>query len=390
MKFSVLVIEIVCADPALLIGRLNGAGVTVFHLKNVSDLTFRIAIRESSYPAFRKIVEKRNESYKIVERLGFFPYLRVWLKRWVFLTVVLILGFLTVVLSGKILFIRVEGNRLVSKEEILYSASQNGIYFGAKRKDIRNEKVKNGILGDLPGIGWIGVNTRGCVAVISVEEEQLQQNIVSKTGVSSIVASRDALISKCVATNGTLLCSPGQAVTRGQVLISGYTDCGLKIQACHAQGEIFGYTTHQKGVVIPMEYAQKGEIQGSFKKYSLLFGKNCINLWKDSGISGVSCDKIYEEYYVVLPGGFVIPLGLRIETVQSYAPDACTLEEGQAEELAKVLCDEAVQKEMISGRVLRKSMEPQCLPEIFQLAGEYFCEEMIGRKQDEEILRSNG
>ena len=240
------------------------------------------------------------------------------------------------------------------------------------------------------GIQWAGVNTNGCIAVITVEEESADIEPNFDTGVSSIVAGRDALITSCVATNGALLCAPGQVVKRGDVLVSGYTDCGLKIQAGHADGEIYGYTIHEKTAFMPLEYKSKIITGQIGRSYSLLLGKNCINLWKNSRISGASCDKIYEEYYVVLPGGFVLPVGFRIETCQGVAEESLLLDKSISYPLASGICDEMVHNDMICGRILQISSDTQILSDGFLMDRKYFCEEMIGRRQTEEIIDSYG
>lgn len=390
MKFSFLVLEIVSADPAGLVMNLNNAGVTVYHIQQVGDLSFLISVKESSYSQVCSITQSRSESCKIHARLGVFRYIKMCLRRPLFVCTAIILVCMTVLLSGRVLFIRVEGNQLVSKEEILYAASQNGIYFGAKRKLIRNEIVKNGVIGAIPEIQWVGVNTNGCVAVISVEEERMDKQSDIHTGVSSIVACRDAMVTRCVAERGTLLCTPGQIVKHGDVLISGYTDCGIKIQAGHADGEIYGYTVHEKTALIPLIYDQKSYSGQQERAFSLLLGKNCINLWKDSRISGTDCDKIYEEYYIVLPGGFILPAGFRVDIFHNYTQSSYTYDQTISSKLASNLCDRAVVGSMIAGTILQASSNHEILSDVLQLDKNYFCEELIGRRQTEEIMDSYG
>ena len=47
------------------------------------------------------------------------------------------------------------------------------------------------------------------------------------------------------------LCAPGQAVSKGQVLISGYTDCGLCVLSQRAQGEVMAYTGRSFSALMP-------------------------------------------------------------------------------------------------------------------------------------------
>ena len=79
-----------------------------------------------------------------------------------------ILFLLAMYLPSRVLFIRVEGNMQIPDRQILAAAEECGIRFGASRREVRSEKVKNALLSSVPQLQWAGVNTAGCVATISV------------------------------------------------------------------------------------------------------------------------------------------------------------------------------------------------------------------------------
>ena len=118
------------------------------------------------------------------------------------------------------LFIEAEGNELLSGEEILAAAEECGISFGASRKYIRSEKVKNQLLSLLPELQWAGINTVGCRAVISVRERAVAENSHPKQYVSNLVAEQDAYILSATVTEGTPMVRPGDSVVAGQTLVS--------------------------------------------------------------------------------------------------------------------------------------------------------------------------
>ena len=64
--------------------------------------------------------------------------------------------------------------------------------------------------------------------------------------------SRDGFIVSATVTRGNFLCRVGQSVKAGQVLISGYTDCGICIQATRAEGEIYAQTSRDFAAVTPL------------------------------------------------------------------------------------------------------------------------------------------
>jgi hypothetical protein len=242
----------------------------------------------------------------------------------------------------------------------------------------------------LPQLQWAGINTNGCVATITVRERQEPEKPQVKTGVSSIVAACDGVVLSCTATKGNLVCKPGQAVKAGQTLISGYTDCGLSLRATQATGEIYARTQRKLSAVC-LSTCTKKEVQTRIvKKYSLIVGKKRINLSKDSGILDTSCDKMYVEDFITLPGGFQLPVSIVTETWIIYECVDITQEE---DALIKQLSDFArsqLKKSMIAGEILSANEETLAANGYYRLEGQYACREMIGRVQEEEIIAPYG
>ena len=208
--------------------------------------------------------------------------------------------------------------------------------------------------------------------------------------VSSIVATRDGIIQEITVHSGNRLCQPGQAVKAGQVLISGYTDCGICIRATRAQGEVFAQTQRDLTVILPLQYTQKGKIEKSDNRYSLLIGKKLINFSKDSGISTPGCDKMYSVEYMVLPGGLKLPLALVTQTVVYYETDSVTMEEEAAQALMQDYSLHYLRDTMIAGQILQKFQTFQSSESLCILRGRYACLEMIGATRLEENLRDYG
>jgi sporulation protein YqfD len=293
-------------------------------------------------------------------------------------------------LPSRVLFITVDGNRSIPAKYILEQAQQCGITFGASRREVRSEKMKNSLLEAIPQLQWAGVNTKGCTAVISVKERGIEENVASFNGISSIVAARDGIIVSCTGARGNMLCRIGQAVYKGDVLISAYTDVGLCVKATEANGEVFAQTLRQGKLYAPLTYMEKGRITAEEKKYGLLIGKKRINLYKGSGISGVSCDKINLEYYVTLPGGFKPPFGLFVSSVRSYDTRAVSYDIENVKPLAEDAAKKYLLSQMVSGKILLDSVIANSNGEFLALSGQYICLEMIGRVQYEENTLNYG
>ncbi len=381
-------VELTSADPSDALLELQRANVVLQDLENAGQLQYRFTLGRSDVKRVQRITRKRGETLRILERDGLFWTVLALRKRPVLVLGILALLVFSLWVPGRVFFVRVEGNLNVPAAQIIEQAEKSGIGFGASRREVRSEKMKNLLLDRMPQLQWAGVNTYGCVAVITVRERSDPDITEDSPGVSSIVASQDALIREMTVLQGSALCKPGQAVKAGQVLVSGYTDCGIYIQAQQAKAEIFGQTRRQLSAVIPLKYQYRQENTGVYQSFSLILGKNRINLWKDSGNLGSSCAKIVMDYDLTLPGGFVLPVRLSVETVY-----VCHSQTNEAENAQAVLDDFAqdyLAGQMVAGKVQNAGQVIATQGDICRLDGIYDCYEMIGITRIEENLGSYG
>ena len=383
-------VELTSADPGRSLMLAADAGIHVFDTRQVSDLTLMFRIRRSDLQKLKKITEKRGDTLRVTRNRGLFWTGKKLMKRPVLLLGLLVMALLALYLPGRIYFVQVEGNQLVSSRQILEAAGDCGIRFGASRREVRSEKMKNNLLAAIPELQWAGVNTKGCVAVISVREKTAGDKEDAGPSVSSMIAVKDGIIVSCTAEKGELKCRVGQAVTEGEILISGYTDCGLCIRASRSIGEIFAQTRQDLAAVTPGEYTVRASKTGVEKKYALVIGKKRINFYKDSGILGITCDKMSTVNYMTLPGGFTLPVALVTEVWNSYECRTEFADEARAERILYSFARTYLNQQMLAGRILQKEELISVKDSSFQLTGHYACLEMIGRERSEETLEHYG
>ena len=382
-------VRVITADIPGLISTITDAGIALCNLHQSDGLTVCFQIPLADLTAAERIAVKCGGKFSVAGRKKRSAY--SWICRRIVLVagVILVLA-ATVFLPTRILFVEVTGNSRIPTKEILAYAEQCGIGLGVSSRSIRSEQVKNRLLEELPQLQWVGVNTSGCVAVISVKERSAEENAIPEPPVSSMVAVRDGVILSCTATKGSLACSPGQAVRAGQVLISGYTDCGLTIRAGKSEGEVYAQTLHSLCVKVPLNWTCKSEEFRTEEKYSLILGKKRINFYKDSGILGATCDKMYTEYVLTLPGGFRLPVSVLVEK-RVYRETQAT---GAAmQDMTAVAADTAhtyLNAQMVGGKITQSTYAERCEENVLVLDGVYRCVEMIGRIRGEEIIQYHG
>ncbi len=376
--------KLTSADPISTLAYIEKEGISVFDMEKHSPLEYSFRLQRSHAKKLRKLVEARGDRLRILPDSSLYWTVKGLQKRPVLvLGMVLLLAF-TLWVPSRVFFVRVEGNSRIPAEQILQQAQLCGIDFGVARREVRSEKIKNSLLNAMPQLQWAGVNTYGCVAVITVRERTDPEKEEKPSGVSSIVATRDGVIGEMTVIRGSALCKPGQAVTAGQVLVSGYTDCGIYIRAESAQAEVFAQTKRQLQLIFPTQYTARQKKTGSQKKYSLIIGKKRINFAKDSGILGSTCAKIEMKYKLMLPGGFSLPVCLVVEQIISYETALQT--QDHAESCLQQFAADYLQRQMIAGSVRNAAAVFTQLEGICRMDGVYDCYEMIGMTRPEDII----
>ena len=379
-------LEITSADITGFLNKLNHANINLISINYISDLTVSVEISQIYYKKLQTIADKHGAGLKVLWKKGIYWTLLGFLKRPVLVIFAVSLLLLSYFLSNRILFVCVDGNTTISSNLILESAAECGIHFGVSRRQVRSELLKNSLLEKIPQLQWAGVNTQGCTAIISVREKTIaEKEKKGANNVCSIVAARDGIIQNCIVYKGNPLCTVGQAVKAGQTLVSGYIDCGLVIKTTKADAEIRALTFHELTFVSPMPTAKKGEVINSRNEYAILVGKNLIKLTKDSGNLGATCDKIYEENYLHLPGGFILPIAIIKQTSFYYEEITDLTTSVENEHWLNNFAQAYLQRNMIAGEIISAQTELLQAQGLNRLNGKFACIEMIGQTKYEQM-----
>ena len=124
-------------------------------------------------------------------------------------------------LSGFLWGVSVTGTQLMPPSRVLEAAARQGLYQGCAQREMNPRGAALGILSELPELSWAGISTDGCFAEIAVKEGEPKPQPEEEAGWSNIVASREGKVVEIQAQSGRPEVKLGEAVERGQLLISG-------------------------------------------------------------------------------------------------------------------------------------------------------------------------
>lgn len=387
---GMVTLELVSADIPECLRQINAAAIAITNLRTMDELCARFDIHRTDFSAVQKLVTRRGDRLQILRRRGLYWQFQALRRRKLLVMSVLLLALGVSFLPSRIFFIEVSGNTQVPTRQILEAAAESGVRFGAARRSVRSEKLKNALLEKIPQLKWAGIQTNGCTAVITVRERTTTQLVQNPAPASHIVAARDGVIVSCTATAGTALCSVGQAVQAGQMLISGYTDCGIALRVSRAEGEVLAWTSRALTAQTPAQTLKRVENGKAIEKFSLRIGKKRINFYKGSGICHASCAKMYEAYILTLPGGFTLPVTLIRERIIPATLTDVPVDEERARAQLQQFSSAYLTTQMVGGQITSRREQFDADGETVTLSGVYGCCEQIGRRKQEQIGESYG
>ena len=344
-------------------------------------LTVRMEISRKDRRRLLRTAQPLGDRVEVLEESGLPQLGRSWKRKPILAGWLAALTVLSLWLPGRILFFRVEGNELVPAAQILEAAADCGLTFGTARRALRSEQIKNALLSRLPQLSWAGVNTDGCVATVTVRERDRQER--PPAGIrGDIVAGRSGIVTDLTAAAGTPLCRPGQAVQKGDLLISGVQDLGICTRITPARGTVFARTGTRVEAVLPRETVQSAENGKTIRRVRVIFGKKHINLYSDSGILSPGCGKMREVIPLCLPGGWRLPVTLVVDTCELRRWNRCSRPAEAAEALLREQARREVLRRSVAGTILQEHLTFFREADRFRLAGTVSCREMIGRGTD--------
>ncbi len=236
--------------PERILNLCAANNVTVWNIRKFKE-QLKISVMMKDFRAFRKIRGKSGIKVKILAKNGLPMYMhRYKLRVGALMGIALFFGVLYF-LSCFVWQIDVVGNKRISDREILQICEAYGIKQGRYIKDIDTVLLKDKMLLDSDRFAWGAINIEGCKVTVNITE--IKENKPEFTP-SNMVSSNDAVIKKITLTSGTSQVYVGQAVSKGDIIISGIVEKGDRTEFIRSSGKIIGEI--EETVVLSEKYVQ--------------------------------------------------------------------------------------------------------------------------------------
>lgn len=261
-------------------------------------------------------------------------------------------------LGSRVLWdVRVEGNELISDNEIKEILAEHGVRPGAWLEKLDIGMIQTNIEMSNEDIAWISVNVIGTVAYVEVIEAVIPPESLETEGDGiNLVASHDGVIVGFEVIAGEPTAEIGQTVRAGELLVSGLLDSErLGWRAIESKGKVLARAEYIFEVEIPYEYTVRLAEKSEICEISIIFFSFRQKFFKKGGFSGSEYDKIYSDIYIYSSGGATIPIGLEVVRTPIFTETAAARTQSEAVDLAYFELNRQILADLPEAEILSKS-----------------------------------
>lgn len=302
-------------------GFINRCYTEKINIKDIVCENGKITARCSinAYKRLHRVALRSGGKVRVVKKRGL-PFILHPLKsRWGIFCGMLFFVLFVSFMSGFIWNVTVIGNNTLETSKIVDYLAQNGFKTGVRWSETDKENLEFSVMADFDNVAWISINRLGCLAQVEIRETTPKPQIENNNIITNVTADKDGVIVKVTALGGWPAVKPGDAVTKGDLLISGVyeaaeTENPQKNHYARAHGSVIAKTDYEITVNIPREQSEK--VYTSEKQYKTLylFGVEIplsINKKEENTVSE------FQKRYLVL-NDFRLPIGIYTETRRTY------------------------------------------------------------------------
>lgn len=167
------------------------------------------------------------------------------------------------------------------KEEILEFIQNEGISVGKYKNRIDLQALINKIRIAREDVAWVGMEIKGTNLIVDVVKADEKPEIIDENEYCNIIASKDGIITKVEAQNGTPIVNAGDTVKKGDVLVQGWIEGKYtENRYVHAEGKITAKVWYSAKEKVYYNQTYENQTGSKEKKYSININNFKINFFK--------------------------------------------------------------------------------------------------------------
>lgn len=374
-------------EPERCLERLLAAGIAFWNIHKADEFSLSFTVYRADAARAQALCQRMQCDCQPIPLRSFRGDFYGLRRRWALLLGMAAVITAMIVLPAFVVALDVEGCEQVDPAQVLRVLETENIHFGTRGQSIDNEQLRNVVLRKIPELRWMAVNCSGMRAKVLVAERSKPEPVIDRRDrVTNLIACADGVITDLSVLNGQAVCKRGDAVQKGQVVISGLMDVERVILPTRALGEVYADTRREMTVLTPRDRVLRTPENIAGRCFYLCAGRKRIKICGSSGIFMGDCVKMIRRKELILPGGYPVPLALCIETYYRTVPQAAPLSETQAKTLLEGCVARSLSRELVAGTVESSQSELEVDDSLCRLTQILHCHEMIARSAEIPIL----
>ena len=294
------------------------SSVVLWNIKRKKSTIMTCNIGIKDFKKVRKILKKTKCKAKIEKKRGLPFIFNKYKKRKIFALIILIIAIAIIILSNFVWNIQIEGTEKIDNKELIDTLKQEGLSIGKFKPSLDTKDIINKIRLDRDDIAWIGIEIEGTNAIVKVVEAEEKPEIIDEDEYCNIVATKDGVVSKIMAQNGTPLVKEGDLIKEGTILIGGWLEGKYTgTRYVHANGQVEAKVWYTQKERVYLKEQKKEETGESENKYSVNINNFIINFNKRLS-KFENYDTIEETKKLKLFSNFYLPIEIVKTTYKEY------------------------------------------------------------------------
>ncbi len=280
--------------------------------------------------------------------------------------------------------VEINGVNNLSEASLYSQLEEVGIHSGMFKPTIDQYDKKQLVLKNIDGIAWASVNINGTVLTVEMSESEKKPKIVDTQVPCNIKAKTSGQIKRIGTKAGTCECAVGDAVVKGQVLISGITEDKYgDLSIVHADGAIIADTKYCLQTKVPLSYDISIPQRAQYsRKMADLMGVRFTYQFASSPATNYFTKRRHDSFFFEKNR---IPLSITTENLYSITNKTVNLSEKQAKAIAQKLMILEKLFALNDKEITKESFEYEVKDNCMILSGNYSCVEDIGYSEKIQI-----
>ncbi len=196
-------------------------GIEIWNVKRKAASVMTACVGMEGFYALHKLKRSQRCRIKILEKRGMpVPLTRMRFRKLLLFGWAVVLAALLGA-SRFVWFVQITGCDKIEKSEIRAILDSLNVRAGTPRGELELPELNRAVAAADGRIAWAGARLDGVILYVDIVETGDEPHIVKTSPPASIYAARDGVITRIVAYNGRPLVHVGDAVLKGELLISG-------------------------------------------------------------------------------------------------------------------------------------------------------------------------